>query len=107
MRETKQNNKGFFGESFGRESDKVVWCNWRYSFLRIEPVYPTQQSIPRSFYYFTTANLHYQLISSTTQLVNESTNADEPYDFETFQAVLSFISRIREVAHDAADENIK
>ena len=41
-------------------------------------------------------------------LIKESTNTDDqPYDFETFQAVLSSSSKIRDVAHHAADKNIK
>ena len=72
----------------------------------MESAYITLQSIHPSFYYTTAPP--YLPIDIKYDLIKESTNTDDqPYDFETFQAVFSSSSKIQDVAHHAADKNIK
>ena len=72
---------------------------------RVSVHYSTKFSL-----FFLLYNRHPTLpIDIKYNLVKESydNTVDEPYDYETFRAVLNSSSKIREVTHDKASQNIK
>ena len=106
MRETKQNYKGLFDVKV-LEGNPTKWSDVIEGVLFVHG-FSIHYSTKYLLFFLLYNRPPYLPIDIKYDLIKESTNTDDqPYDFETFQAVFSSSSKIQDVAHHAADKNIK